>query len=237
MGDNYSSLVKYYAAGNKVWNYSEVGKGLICEYCGGEFDAHPYKVRQGKAKYCKLDCYNAARANPNRPEDLRQRFTREYKEWKRAVLERDNFTCQRCGLASTEGASVAAHHIKAFKDNPELRLDLDNGVTLCRNCHYEIHFGHGIEYGKCKDCGKRCGQRAQRCRKCDNISRLDRDAERQAKWDRVIVLYSGGLSTREVGQVVGIGHKSVLYILKSMNIETRNHSESAKIYRSKRDAT
>lgn len=227
---NYKHLQKYLKE-NKPANYSTVGKQLICEQCHRLFDTHPYKIREGKGKYCSLDCYRAAIANPDRPEQTKERFTREYKEWKRAVLERDNFTCQKCGAT---GAGLAAHHNKSFKDNPELRIDLDNGITLCRNCHYEIHYGRKFEYGKCLDCGGKCSLLAERCRKCDNLKRQEGEAERQEKWDRVVVLYSGGLSTREVGERVGLDSKSIRRILGKMNIETRSRSEGTLVYWRKR---
>lgn len=34
---------------------------------------------------------------------------------------------------------LAAHHVKSYKDHPDLRLNLKNGQTLCRECHMEIH--------------------------------------------------------------------------------------------------
>jgi len=61
----------------------------------------------------------------------------EYKEWRKKVFERDNFTCQKCG--DDIGGNLQAHHIKKFSKHPELRYDVNNGVTLCTTCHIEAH--------------------------------------------------------------------------------------------------
>jgi 5-methylcytosine-specific restriction endonuclease McrA len=47
-------------------------------------------------------------------------------------FERDHYTCLVCGEV---GGRINAHHIKSFKDYPELRFEVDNGITLCINCH------------------------------------------------------------------------------------------------------
>jgi len=64
------------------------------------------------------------------------RHTREYKEWRKSVFERDKFTCQQC---HQKGGELNAHHIKTFKDNPESRYDIGNGTTLCVGCHRSLH--------------------------------------------------------------------------------------------------
>lgn len=70
------------------------------------------------------------------------RVTYEYRAWRRAVVERDERTCQRCGAAGL-GRNIHAHHIKPFKDHPELRFDVANGITLCAACHViEERLGH-----------------------------------------------------------------------------------------------
>ena len=56
----------------------------------------------------------------------------EYYEWRMLVFRRDNFICQNCG---NRGGRIEAHHIKSFAQYPELRLELSNGVTLCKSCH------------------------------------------------------------------------------------------------------
>lgn len=68
-------------------------------------------------------------------------FSIEYKQWRSKVFERDNWTCQTCGKRSKSGEGIIlnAHHIKKWNDYPELRLDINNGVTLCTECHLLTH--------------------------------------------------------------------------------------------------
>ena len=57
-------------------------------------------------------------------------------EWRKLVLERDNYTCQRCRTKD----NIISHHIKSTSCYPELSLDTDNGKTYCRKCHHFIHW-------------------------------------------------------------------------------------------------
>ena len=65
------------------------------------------------------------------------RHSREYKFWRKSVFERDNFTCLLCNKRSKKGDAVylQADHIKSFAFYPELRFDINNGRTLCIECH------------------------------------------------------------------------------------------------------
>lgn len=66
------------------------------------------------------------------PLNERFRKSRTYREWRRKVFERDDFTCQRCGR---RGGNLHAHHIRSFALFPNLRVELSNGLTLCIGCH------------------------------------------------------------------------------------------------------
>jgi hypothetical protein len=65
-----------------------------------------------------------------------QRNMPDYIEWRKAVYERDNYTCQECGH---KGGKLNAHHIKPWFSHPDLRFDVANGVTLCEDCHANKH--------------------------------------------------------------------------------------------------
>ena len=70
------------------------------------------------------------------PENKVARNSSEMNFWRKSVFERDKYTCKKC---ETKGGSLNAHHIKHFATHPELRTVLSNGITLCVNCHREIH--------------------------------------------------------------------------------------------------
>lgn len=64
------------------------------------------------------------------------RNSTEYKDWRKSVFDRDDYTCQKCSASST---ILNAHHIKPWAKYIDLRFDIDNGVTLCKPCHIEVH--------------------------------------------------------------------------------------------------
>lgn len=70
--------------------------------------------------------------------DLRpyQGGTWEYIEWRKTVFERDNYTCQKCKV---RGGQLEGHHILSWANYPSKRFIINNGITLCKSCHKELH--------------------------------------------------------------------------------------------------
>jgi hypothetical protein len=67
----------------------------------------------------------------------------EYKDWRKSVYERDNYTCQMCNKPSN--GDIQAHHIHPVRECPERILDITNGITLCVSCHRSI-WGKEAQY-------------------------------------------------------------------------------------------
>lgn len=55
--------------------------------------------------------------------------------WTREVKKRDNNTCQVCGLYDPDPGFMEANHIVEKSKRSDLRHDVNNGETLCPNCH------------------------------------------------------------------------------------------------------
>lgn len=56
-------------------------------------------------------------------------------EWREKVFERDDYKCVKCG----SNDNLEAHHIIPWSVAPELRINLNNGETLCNICHADEH--------------------------------------------------------------------------------------------------
>jgi len=48
-----------------------------------------------------------------------------------------NYTCNKCGI---KGGTLNAHHMKHWKDYPDLRFDINNLICLCEECHKKEHY-------------------------------------------------------------------------------------------------
>jgi len=69
------------------------------------------------------------------------RRTPSYRKWRAAVIRRDT----RCAVCSSI-KNRQAHHKNGAKYFKEQRYDVDNGITLCRDCHIEFHCDYKNSY-------------------------------------------------------------------------------------------
>jgi len=78
------------------------------------------------------------------PDNKLVRGKSEWRNWRKKVFERDNYTCQKCysksGRNYDRAVYLEPHHIFAIKDLIKYKLrkhiyNVDNGITLCNKCH------------------------------------------------------------------------------------------------------
>jgi hypothetical protein len=73
---------------------------------------------------------------PSLTDEERKRNIFGIQSWVKKVKERDDYTCQCCGFkGQPRDGLMFAHHINSFKNFKELRTDVNNGITLCQDCH------------------------------------------------------------------------------------------------------
>lgn len=119
----------------------------LCD-CGNTVSVLVSALTGGKTKSCgcilKVDRTgpNHHNYNPELTDEHRQagRAFPAYAVWRTEVYRRDSFTCQCCGEV---GGKLNAHHLEDYANNPTLRTELSNGVTLCESCHEMFHSIYG----------------------------------------------------------------------------------------------
>lgn len=58
-----------------------------------------------------------------------------HKAWRKAVLERDGYTCRECGRVCGSSGEAHADHVIPIAERPDLRYEVANGQCLCHPCH------------------------------------------------------------------------------------------------------
>lgn len=109
---------------------------INCKFCGKSVVKYVGEGTIYCNNKCMFDDYKG-KNNPHyidgrTPQNQKIRASHEYKIWRKLVFKRDKYTCVWCGQI---GGELHADHIKQFAFYPELRLDLNNGRTLCKPCH------------------------------------------------------------------------------------------------------
>ncbi len=118
---------------NRFWEGGKVQQKIVCE-CG--------KTKEVGAKNCQ-NCYFKKRTGENHPswikdrtklkDDSKERNGQLHREWSRSVKNRDLWKCKI--VNSDCKGKLEAHHILGWTKYPELRYQLNNGITLCHAHH------------------------------------------------------------------------------------------------------
>lgn len=100
-----------------------------------------------RCRNCHIDSISGENSHffdPTLTDDHRTRYRVDVigNDWSNKVRKRDSYKCQICGI----DRKTVAHHIFSYSDYPELRVDVGNGITLCRQCHTDFHRHYG--YGR-----------------------------------------------------------------------------------------
>ena len=131
---------------NPMWD----GGMPKCADCG-------IQLKDRRSKYCyrcvnkQSRCYNWKGGVT--PVKKRIVYSQEWKEWRKKIFKRDNYTCQKC---YSENCLLHPHHLNPFKFSRIINYlknkygteklyniaikyeplwDPNNGITLCVDCH------------------------------------------------------------------------------------------------------
>lgn len=132
----------------------------LCD-CGNIINVAASSLQSGNTKSCgclqvqkataTLTEVNSKRGNIGAtPLNKHIRSLLQYKIWRGSIFKRDFF---RCCICNKVGGNLHAHHIKSFASikarynittledaiNCNELWDINNGVTLCARCHYNLH--------------------------------------------------------------------------------------------------
>jgi hypothetical protein len=150
----------------KLELYEEIkGNQIKCRYCGDWYTPTVMEVHNrlnGISNndtgyiYCSEECKEAC------PIFRKQLYSKGFKKassrevnpvLRQLVFERDQYTCQKCFTHKDKlNCPLHCHHITPYIDSPMEGNDPENCITLCKDCHKEVHQIPGCGYNELK-CG------------------------------------------------------------------------------------
>lgn len=80
-------------------------------------------------------------ANKTREQRIKDRKLPQTREWRINVFKRDKYMCQCCKGTSK---NLNAHHLNGYHWFVEGRFNVENGITLCEDCHKQFHKLYGM---------------------------------------------------------------------------------------------
>lgn len=160
----FNDKTKYRKEIEKYEDVKESHDGYLiikCLYCGKWFKPSRRQVSNrlnaiyGRSSgelrlYCSKQCKAAcptywAKEMPKKDKPATSREVQP--ELRKIVFERDNWTCKHCGKHKDNlPIPIHCHHIDPVINNPIESADVDNCMTLCKNCHIQVHKIPGCGY-------------------------------------------------------------------------------------------
>jgi len=99
-----------------------------CSRCGDVMGLVPYEINV--VVYCD-DC-DPLPQKETKTATVPDRYNSKFDSVREDVIERDNHTCQQCGIHESDATFLDCHHIDGDQNT------LENLVMLCRMCHSRI---------------------------------------------------------------------------------------------------
>lgn len=118
----------------------------ICDYCGKRLLFRPREFKKQKYHFCNKICSYKFRigdksSNWKNGESIKPYSPDFNEKLKLEIRERDDFTCQLCGITEEEhiivfGNVLHIHHI----DYDKMKCDKNKLITLCCSCNSRVNF-------------------------------------------------------------------------------------------------
>lgn len=141
------------------------------------------------------------------------RGSEEYSLFVHSVLARDKYRCVCCGAQNN--TKIEAHHLNGYNWCVEGRTDIDNGVTLCRNCHKDFHNKYGTGNNTKEQFMEWLGETKLNIRKGEKIT-----YQRKVYCIETKKVYSGSL---QAARDIGVGRNAMSALCSESKADNAHH--------------